>query len=585
MNYSTSYIFNSVAGQSNPYLPAAPDPNQTNVFAFNSPQAPYLSENVNNGWKYQIDWYLSYDRKFGLHSINAVGVFERTEMKEYYVNSAAYSPVSTIDQYFAYSTSSGNRYGNGSESVAATQSWIGRLHYDYANRYIAEFSFRNDGRYEFAPGHKWGFFPSGSVAWNISQESFFKKALSWINNLKLRASIGSTGNLYDVNNNAISGYQYQTYYGNSNGYVVGNTYYTGIAPSVVPNANITWATTVERNFGVDFSLLNHRLSGSFDIFKNTMKNILGPRTITLPTTYGQSLADENYAQRSFHGWEYSLQWQDRIGNIAYSVYGNMGFAIDKWDKLDQDPLYAEGGAASFQNAIGHPADRIFGLKSDGLIRTQSQLDELTAAGYNYQGRKPYLGAILYKDIRGQDYSSTLDNTIDANDVVLLSNNGKPRINFGFGFNVSWNGLSLDAHFQGMTKYDRMIGVQEGGGIYQHGGSQRLYYPFWAGDVWQSDNVDAKYPRPVGQNWEESGATNSSFWLRDGSYLRLKNLNIGYSLPLEWLRKVGVSSTQVFVNGTNLLTFSKVKEFMDPEQKYYDSYPIMKTFTLGLNVKF
>ncbi|WP_448099507.1 SusC/RagA family TonB-linked outer membrane protein [Polluticoccus soli] len=587
MNFSTTYIFNSVPGQTNQYLPAPPDPTKTNTFAFNSPQAPYLQELVNTGWKYQLDWYLNYDRKFGEHNISAMGVFEQIQTRLNYVNATAYSPISsTIDQFFNYSTSSGNRYGDGSEAVTASRAWIGRVHYDYAGKYIAEFAFRQDGRYEFAPGHRWGFFPAGSLAWNLSKESFFYTALPWIDNFKLRASYGTTGNPVDVNNYTLAAYQYQTYYTPTTGYVFGNTYYNGVEPTATPNPNITWATTVERNLGVDFAFLNNRLTGSFDIFKNTMKRILGTRTVTLPTTYGQELAQENYAQRTFRGWEYSLQWQDRVGKISYSVYGNMGYAIDRWDILDPAQAdYYPGQPESFRYPIGHPADRIFGYQADGLVRTQSQLDALNAEGYTYSGRKPYLGAILYKDVRGQSYSTTPDNRIDGNDVVLLSDNGKPRINFGFGFNVSWNGFSIDAHFQGVAKYDRMVSNFDGPGMRQWGGTQRLYYPIWAHDVWTPEDPNAKYPRVTGQNWDESGGTGSSFWLRNGSYVRLKNLNIGYNLPAVWVHKMGMSSVQLFVNSTNLFTFSKMKEFMDPEQQNYDSYPVMKTFTAGLNIRF
>ena len=543
---------------------------------------------MSTGWKYQLDWYLNYDRKFGQHSINAVGVFEQTESRNYNTTATANQPISTIDQFFAYSLASGSRYGSGAESVISSRAWVGRVHYDFASRYIAEFSFRQDGRYEFAPGHQWGFFPSGSLAWRISKE-YFLQNVSWINDLKLRGSYGTTGNLYDVNNNAIGAFQYQTYYQNSGGYVFGNNYNIGIGPTATPNPNITWATTINRNLGMDFAVLRNRLSGSFDIFKNTMKNIYGSPGITLPTTYGQPVAPTNYAKRSFHGWEYSLQWQDRVGKVSYSIYGNMGFAIDKWESLYQDPQYLPGGPQSFRNAIGQPADRIFGYQAEGLIRTQDQLNALIASGYKYQSGGnngvPYLGAILYKDVRGQNYSSTPDHLIDANDVVLLSNNGKPRINYGLGFNVSWNGFTVDAHFQGVTKYDVMISNQDGPGIRQWGGQTRLYYPIWAKDVWTPESPNAKYPRVTGNNWDADGSTGSSFWLRSGAYFRLKNLNIAYNLPHKWLQKVGMSTVQLFVNGTNLFTFSKMKEFQDPEQKNYDSYPVMKTFTAGLNIKF
>lgn len=585
LTFQTNYRFIPQPDADNPYIPSAPDPTKTSIFNFGNPK-PFLDYELATGWKYQIDWYLNYVRKFGNHSINALVIFEQAENKNYTNFARGYDPVTNIDQMFPYSTSPGDRTGDAFEELGANQSWIGRVNYNYGDRYIAEFSFRQDGRYEFGPKKKWGFFPSGSLAWKISQESFFKNAVPWVNELKLRASYGTTGNLVDINDDPIAPFQYQTYYGNTSGYVFGNNYITGITPSYTPNPNITWAETEAKNIGLDFALLKNHLSGTVDVFRNTMKNILAYRTVTLPTTYGQGLAAENYAQRSFFGSEFSLQWQDMIGKLTYSIYGNLGYAKDRWDKIDpSNPSYNPGQPQSFRNPVGQPDNRLFGFQAEGLIRTQDQLDDLLAKGYNYYGRKPYLGAILYKDVRGQNFSPTPDGRIDGNDVVLLSNNGKPRINFGFGFSASWHGISLDAHLQGVGAYDRMISNKDGEGIRQWGSSQRVYYPIWAGDVYTPENPNGKYPRPIGQNWLESGTLGSSFWVRNGAYLRLKNLNLAYNLPEVWLKKLNLSGLQVFANGTNLFVFSKMKEFQDPEQDNYDSYPVMKTFTVGLNARF
>ncbi|CAL1516756.1 TonB-dependent receptor [Chitinophaga sp. MM2321] len=584
LTFQKNYVFIPADPSGNQYIPGPPDPNQTNTFTFGQ-NLPMLSYNIATGSKYQLDGYLNYDRKFGQHSVNAMVVFEQSEIRGYGSTATGYSPVSNIDQMFSYSSSSGNRYGDANEAREAYQSLIGRVNYNFADRYIADFSFRDDGNYSFAPDSRWGFFPSGSLAWRVSQEPFFKDAVRWVDELKLRASYGSTGNIVDVNNDKISPFLYGTSYGNSGGYMLGNTYYTAIRPGQTPNPNITWATIHETNFGLDFAMLQNRLSGSADVFVKKMENILGPRTVTLPASYGQSLAPENYAARSFRGTDLSLQWQDRIGKISYSIYGNIGYAKDRWDILDQLAIYNPGGQQSFYNAIGQPSNRLFGFKADGIIRTQAELDALIAKGYNYYGRQPYLGAILYKDIRGQNFSTTPDGKIDDNDIELLSNNGKPRINFGVGFNVGWKGFSLDMLFQGVSAYDKMISNLEGGGIRQWGGNFRTYYPIWAGDVWTPENTNAKYPRPVGQNWLESGTGASSFWMRNGAYLRLRNINLTYNLPGKWVERIGLSGTQLFFNGTNLFTFSKMKEFQDPEQLNYDSYPVMKSFTTGINVKF
>lgn len=585
LTFQTNYTFIPQPNSDNPYIPSPPDPTKTSVFNFGQPK-PFLDYELASGWKYQIDWYLNYDRKFGKHGINAMLIFEQAENKMYTSTARGYDPVTDIDQMFAYSNSPGDRVGNAWEDLGSNQSWIGRVNYNYDSRYIAEFSFRQDGRYEFGPGKKWGFFPSGSLAWRISQENWFKNAAPWVNELKLRASYGTTGNLVDINDDDIEAFQYQTYYGNNSGYVFGNNYINGISPAYTPNPNITWAETEAMNIGLDFALLKNRLSGSIDVFKNTMKNILASRTVTLPSTYGQGLAPENYAQRSFVGSEFSLQWQDMIGKLSYTVYGNMGYAKDRWDRVDpSNPSYNLGQPQEFRNPIGHPDNRLFGFMAEGLIRTQDQLDKLLDAGYSYYGRKPYLGAILYKDVRGQNFDPTPDGRIDGNDVVLLSNNGKPRINFGFGFNLSWHGISLDAHFQGVGSYDRMISNKDGEGMRQHGSTQRVYYPIWAGDVYTPDNPDGKYPRPIGKNWLESGTLGSSFWMRNGAYLRLKNLNLAYNLPEKWVKKLSLSGVQFFANGTNLFAFSDMTEFQDPEQENYDSYPVMKTYTIGINARF
>jgi TonB-linked SusC/RagA family outer membrane protein len=588
LTYQHNYKFISADPTNNPYLPAPPDPNQMNTFTFSQNQ-PFLRYNIYTGWKYQFDWYLNYNRKFGQHEVNAMAVFEQADNKTTSATATGYAPVTAIDQMFAYSTSAGNRYGDGYEYIdpqITRQAWIGRLNYNYDNRYLVDFSFRYDGTVLAAKDQRWGFFPSASLAWRISQESFFKDNISWINELKLRGGYGSTGNLIDVNNNILPLFRYVPTYGNSGGYMFGNTYYINIEPGPTPVPNITWATNYETNLGLDFAMLQNRFSGSIDAFVKKRKDLLGGRTVTLPVTYGQSLAPENYAANSTRGLDFSVQWREKVGEVSYTVYGNLGYAIDRWDVLDPaNASYYPGQSQDFRYPVGHPNNRLFGFVAEGLIRTQEQLDELLASGYTTYGRKPYLGAILYKDIRGQNFAKTPDGKIDGNDVVLLSNNGAPRINFGLGFEVNWKGLSLDVLLQGVGKYDRMISNLDGEGMRQHGGSIRPYYPIWTDDVWTPENPNAKYPRPIGFNWLESGTLGSTFWLRNGAYLRLRNINLSYDLPAKLMSRIGLVGTQIFFNGTNLLTFSEMKEFHDPEQDNYDSYPIMKTFTVGLNVKF
>ncbi|HEY9486821.1 MAG TPA: SusC/RagA family TonB-linked outer membrane protein, partial [Chryseosolibacter sp.] len=363
--------------------------------------------------------------------------------------------------------------------------------------------------------------------------------------------------------------------------------YQAIAPGATPNPNLTWATSTTYNAGLDIAVIDGRLSGSIDVFSKKEVDILGSRLVTLPDNYGQSLAFENYAERSWKGGEIAVIWQDQASNgkIKYTVNANAGYARDQWDVIDESPIFAPGGNRHFETRIGRPNDRIIGLRSLGLVRTQEQLDALLETGLKQFGRDPYLGGLVFEDVRGDGYSPGPDGKIDGNDIQLLSDKAKPRVNYGFGFSLEWNNFSLVTHFQGVTAYDRIISNQEGAGMRQHGGAIRPYYPIWTKDVWTPENPDAEYPRPVGSNWYESGTNATSFWIRNGAYVRLKNVNLGYNLPQSWLSRIKVSRAQLFFNGNNLFALSEMKEFHDPEQKNYDSYPLMRSFTLGLDLKF
>ncbi|MBU3026230.1 TonB-dependent receptor [Zobellia galactanivorans] len=585
LTFQENYVFNQADPDGNRFIPAAPDPNKTNTFTFSQNQE-FISYNINTSWEYQADWFINYKNTFGKHGVSAMVVFEQAENGLYGAYAKAEDPVTNYDQDFVYSTDAERRYGRGYEEIGARQSIIGRANYDFKERYIAEFSFRYDGNTLFPEEGRWGFFPSFSGAWRISEESFIPET-NWLNELKLRVSYGTTGNDLDVNNNRISPFSFMNTYQNNGSYIFGNDLYRGIGPGSTPNPNLTWATSTTYNAGIDFETFGKKLVGSIDVFNKKEVDILGSRLVTLPDNYGQSLAPENYAERSWRGGELSVMWRDfsEDGKFKYSIYGNIGYAKDQWDKIDQDPIFEPGGLRESESQIGQPINRIFGLKSMGIVRTQEQLDGLLADGFTQFGRDPYLGGLYFEDIRGDGYSKGPDGKIDGNDFQLLSENATPRINYGFGFNFGLGNFTLDAHFQGVSNYDRIISNQEGAGMRQHGGTVRPYYPIWASDVWTPENPDAEYPRVVGRNWYESGTGATSFWIHDGAYVRLKNLNLGYSLPRDIVETIGISSAQVFLNGTNIFSISDITEFHDPEQKNYDSYPVMKSYSIGMNFKF
>lgn len=584
MSFQKNYTFQSLDPSGNRFIPAPPDENKINIFTFSQAQ-PFMDYSSKRKWEYQMNWFLNYVQSFGKHNVDATMVLEQWKYGLTDITSRAENPMTALDQMFVYPTDRNFRETNGFENINARQALIGRVNYNFADKYIAEFSFRYDGAVLFPEEKRWGFFPSVSAAWRISEEDFFSVIRNTVSDLKIRASYGTTGNYLDENAESIRQFTYAEKYNTTTGFIFGDRYYNGLAYGDTPNPNVTWTNSKSYNAGLDFGFLQNKLNGSLDVFKREETDILASRTVKLPDTYGRTLAKENYAARSYRGGELTVNWNDRVGELSYGLSANIGYAIDRWDIYDEEPAYGPGGNMHFRSRINRPHNRLVGLKAVDLVRTQEQLDELLAAGFTTYGRTPYLGMILFEDIRGANYSDGPDGKIDENDEDLLSLNNSPRYNYGFGLNVGWKGLSLSALFQGVLKYDRMISNQEGGGMRQHGGTFRPYYPIWTDDVWTPENPDAKYPRPVGSNWAESGSMASTFWMRNGAYLRLRDINLSYTLPKAWTEGIKLNNVNVFFNGTNLFVISPMTEFHDPEQLNYDSYPVMKTFTLGLDVKF
>lgn len=606
MTFQKNYSFASLNPSGNRFIPAPPDESRVNIFNF-SQTRPFMDYTVERDWEYQMNWFLNYMKTFNHnHTIDAMVAVEQFESGLTNVEARAEGPLTEYDQMFLYPTDRNFRNANGREALEARQAVLGRVNYNYANKYIAEFSFRYDGTTLFDSDKRWGFFPSISAAWRLSEEGFFTHIKHAVNDLRLRASYGSTGNYLDENGIPINQFTFRENYSTVTinpqtgvqtpvpGSIFGNTYYNGLRYMTAPNPNVTWTVSKSYNLGLDFGFLNNRLTGNFDVFLRKETDILATRIMAVPDNYGRELAKENYAARSYRGGELTVSWSDHINEVRYGVTANLGYAVNRWDVIDELASFGPGGNQHFRTRIGRPHDPIFGFRAQGLVRTQEQLDQLINDGYTVFGRQPYLGMILIEDVRGNNFSEGSDGKVDENDIQLLSLNKDPRFNYGFGMNASWKGLSISALLQGVFRYDRMISNQEGPGMRQHGGNARPYYPIWTGDnVWSYENPNAEYPRPVGSNWLESGGSytfegtvlSSSFWMRSGAYLRLRDLNISYRLPALWTSRFKLNNVSIFANGTNLFVISPMTEFHDPEQKNYDSYPVMKTFSLGLDVKF
>lgn len=569
------YIFQT-ASATNQFIPGPVDFTQTGSHNLSS-SYENVQENLNLSTSYQFNWFLNYQKEFNRSDVSAMAVFEQAGIKSKAINGQAGDLLSSsIDQIYNASGDTERRWFSGGESQFARASWIGRVNYSFDQKYLAEFSFRYDGNYKFAPDQRWGFFPSGSLGWRLSEEAFMGN-ISWLGDLKLRASYGTTGS-----DSGIDPWRWSQVYSKSGGYVFGSSLVDGLVPGSVPNPNLTWSTVSLWDVGLEFGVINNKLFGEFDIWGKTESDILGTRLGSTPTTYGASLPAVNYAQRSWKGFELVLDWRDQLGDFDYSVYGNMGFAKDQWDIYDEAESLTDGTYQdNWRSRIGKPNNRVGGYIAEGIIRTQDELNAIPE-GFTQFGRDPQIGTILFKDIRGQNYSEGPDGKIDENDWTYLSDNGRPRINFGIGFRFSWHNFSVNSHFQGVGAYDRMISTRDGGGVFQ---VDRPYFEIWARDYWTPESPNARYPRVAG-NWmqPEFGGGPSSFWMRNGAYIRLKNLNLEYSIPGQWIENIGLSAIKFYGNATNLFVLTEMDE-QDPEQATLDSYPLMKTFTGGLIVKF
>jgi TonB-linked SusC/RagA family outer membrane protein len=540
------------------------------VWSF-GPAREFLQESA--GWydSYQANGQIAYTRDFGKHHVDAVGVYEQFE-SIWAPFSATRSdfPLAAIDQ-FAFTSSDRTGYDvTGSETPDARESYVARLNYAYADKYLVSASVRRDGSYRFAPDQRWGTFPAISLGWRISEESFFKENVSFMDLLKLRATYGKTGN------DAVGGWQWYDRVVNNGTYVMGDKqnslpvikYSTDFS-----NANLTWEKANSYNLGVDTRFFKSFGFNAEYWFKHSY-DILGSRIMSLPGTFGASLPDENYGQVDSHGFELELSYEGKAGkDFTYFARANFAYATNKVVKMDVPENVRE-----VDNPIGKSLGYQTGYVATDIIRTQEELDKLPA-GYTINGIIPFLGMLNYQDVSGPD--SKPDGKIDDFDRQVVVKHGSAPYTYGLNLGGTWKGISLELFFQGRSGYQK---YNWDGRMYwylavEKFGSDIYLPPSFGNDA----NVDGTFPYdPDGVGYN---ASNSTFWLYDAGYLRMKNATLGYVIPVSLTKKAGIEKLQVFVSGTNLFVIHNNQFDYDPEQNNstYWEYPIQRTITFGVNV--
>lgn len=520
---------------------------------------------------------ISYDQRFGKHDFSALALMERTEYKDSDISGSRSGFVIFENPQLNFGTNSGTTYNNsGKSSKTMMAGWVGRLNYAYASKYLAEFSFRYDGSYKFIPEYRWGFFPSLSAGWVISEESFFNYAP--VDKLKIKASVSKLGNdttpadlwrrLYTTSSSAPVTFGGKDYKIISND----NTY---LAPE------LTWAKTNTYNLGMEFSLWKGVLSGEADIFYKFTYDILQTVAAVYPPSIGGNYPTrENSGEFEAKGFEILLRHSKSFRDFRYDLTGNISYATNKILKRTQST-----NVLPWQDIIGSSVGDIYGYKAIGLARTQEDLDNAPIPPTSSL-RPLALGDLLYEDVNG-------DGKIDSRDQVKIAQSAMPKMIYSFTADFSYKGFDLSAQFQGAGVTDKMLC-----GIWDNGSSDNtpLTRPFYGNSdntplyliegAWRPDNPNGKYPRlSANPNYGNSGLL-SSFWRVNGAYLRLKQLAIGYTLPKKVISAIGVNNMRVYVAGLNLLTFTEFK-YLDPESPnvLQGYYPQQKTLSVGLNLAF
>jgi len=543
----------------------------------NVPAYTYLTQTDTRRRYYTYQGYLNYARSFGLHDITGLVVAEARNNNYDRLYGRRNNFAVGIDELDLGSSDKGDYDNGGSSSVGAQIGYVYRFGYTYNDRYMFEASGRYDGHYYFAPGKRWGFFPAFSVGWRISEEDFMQ-GLSWLNNLKLRGSWGKSGNL------AGSPYQYLSGYNLAGNQAIfgSGTLVQGAYVNTENNPNITWEIAQKTDVGFEAGLWRDLLTVEFDFFYEKRSGMLLSPAITVPYEYGLNLAQENAGKMDNYGVELQLGSRHTFQNgLNFNITGNVSYAKNKMVETFET-------AATYNNPnrrrTGRPLGTNFGYRALGLFTTDDDVDgdgDIDADdGYTIeQWGDLQPGDIKYEDVSGPD--GLPDGKIDSNDEVVIGYpSNYPLLTFGLNPNLNWKGFDLSLFFQGsaMTSY----GFDNFQTVPFLNNNSNAAYEYW-NNRWTPENQDAKYPiadpSPTTNNTQ-----NSSFWQWSTSYMRLKNAQFGYTLPITVMNRLKMQSIRVYVASQNLFTISKLK-FVDPEMPYDTGYPNMKTFTVGANVTF
>ena len=527
----------------------------------------YASRKYNKSLTILWDNTLTFNKTFNdKHVLTAmIGSSAQTNTYEY-MGGSIMGFISPTAQQLDNGTLEPNVYGNGSDW--ALLSLLGRINYTYDNKYLLTATVRRDGSSRFSKRNRWANFPSVALAWRLSEESFFKKSF-WLSDMKLRAGYGLTGNQASVGNYAYASV-WQTIQYNFNGNQV-----NAIAPSVMPNPNVRWEEVEQYNIGADLTMFNDRVNLSLDAYVKNTNDMLVDMSVPISTGYSDvNVPKINAGKMRNKGFEVSMTSRNMLGEFSWMTTVNASYNTNKILSLNGDvPIYFGNNI----HAVGHPASSFYGYVVDGIFQTQEEVDNhaIQTAGDDPYNRTS-AGDIRFKDLNN-------DGIINDDDRTFL---GDPTPSWTFSMNNSfaWKNFDLEVYFQGVAGnkiYNSNRASLEAMSVAQNQMTTVL-------ERWRGEGTSDSMPRAVFGDPNKNTRTSNRF-IEDGSYLRLKNITLGYTLPERISKKALMSSVRFYVSGQNLLTLTRYTG-LDPEISSgtgddNNVYPVSRNITFGLNVSF
>lgn len=518
------------------------------------PETPELTQKQYDQTSWMANALINYDRTFGNHSILATAGIEAEHGSQGYLSAfRKYFLSDALDDMDLGGQSEMNNGGNTYEW--ARMSYFGRLSYNYKERYIAEYIWRVDGSYKFPKDKRFGYFPGVSLAWRASDEDWWKEKLGFISYAKLRGSISQTGS------DAISANQYLETYSTNIDYIFGGTYEKALQPSRTANPNVTWEVGTTYDLGLEAKSLDNRLSFEGDVFYHKRTKMLITRNASLPILSGITLPAENLGEMCNRGVEALISWKDRVRDFDYSASFNMTYAKNKILFWDETP-----GAPDYQLSTGHPTGTSLYYVYDGVFYDQAEVDATEAKWAN---ARP--GDIKFKDVNE-------DGKINADDRIRIDKSSEPRLVAGLTLNAAWRNFDISVLFQGSFGSVTYI-------FDNNSGESGNFFTSIYDNRWTAEIPSHDYPRVYNKGNQYWASNSNTYFLYNNDFVRLKNLEIGYNFNMPAIRQGGISNLRVYFNGSNLLTFSKIK-IIDPEAGGNGyGYPLRRVLNFGATITF